>query len=187
MHAKLDLRVVLEWKIAGSGSVIAAVIRPKRFEIRYRLKTLLAIVSCCGLLCCSYASEREASRKVRRIDAAIESSLRELNPLVTAHFQLENSSNGMSKMSAYLFDGNIVTASVGSVASGPRFVERRIVVREHVDVLVRITPTWYYLFAGRPRVEISIFHGNVNTGNDWFIQKLKESLSNDSIHLENAG
>ena len=27
MHAKPDLRVVLEWMIAGSGSVIAAVIR----------------------------------------------------------------------------------------------------------------------------------------------------------------
>ena len=27
MHAKPDLRVVLKWKIAGSGSVIAAVIQ----------------------------------------------------------------------------------------------------------------------------------------------------------------
>ena len=28
MHAKPDLRVVLKWRIAGSGSVIAAVIPP---------------------------------------------------------------------------------------------------------------------------------------------------------------
>ena len=32
MHAKPDLRVVLEWTIAGSGSVIADVITLKRIE-----------------------------------------------------------------------------------------------------------------------------------------------------------
>jgi hypothetical protein len=31
MHAKPDLRVLLEWMIAGSGSVITAVMSPETF------------------------------------------------------------------------------------------------------------------------------------------------------------
>ena len=45
MHAKPDLRVFLEWMIAGSGSVITDVMRLHHRLMQYRLSTLLLVVT----------------------------------------------------------------------------------------------------------------------------------------------
>ena len=45
MHAKPDLRVVLEWKIAGSGSVIADVIMPLQRSVIEMAKGIIESIT----------------------------------------------------------------------------------------------------------------------------------------------
>ena len=56
MHAKPDLRVVLEWMIAGSGSVITAVISPMKQIGQFGIRALLLVTALAGigLACANY-------------------------------------------------------------------------------------------------------------------------------------
>ena len=49
MHAKPDLRVVLKWMIAGSGSVIADVITLRMVQMQFELRTLIEFVTACSV------------------------------------------------------------------------------------------------------------------------------------------
>ena len=86
MHAKPDLRVFLKWMIAGSGSVITAVIRfGESCPMKWSLRSLFALVTVVSILIALKYNERNRVVSATRViqDLGGEVIYRRENPVIS--------------------------------------------------------------------------------------------------------
>ena len=141
--------------------------------MRYRLRTLLVAIVLCAIIANAIASERNATKQVIQLDAAVMIALAKLNPEVSERFDVDYLNDSDDELSSYLFRGNIATASVGGVLSGQRKIERVIRVEDQAAVTVEIKAPWSYLCCGMPEVSIDF---SPSRGNQWFARRLASEL-----------
>jgi len=94
--------------------------------LRYKLRTLLIIVILCAVLANAIGAERNASKQVVELDAAVMTALERISPEVTEYFDvdyLNDSSDGQScyqiSRSGPLLVGSFLTLGTISVAASP--------------------------------------------------------------------
>ena len=141
--------------------------------MRYRLRTLLVAIVLCAIIANAIASERNATKQVIQLDAAVMIALAKLNPEVSERFDVDYLNDSDDELSSYLFRGNVVTASVSDVLFGPRKIDRVIQVEDQAEIVIRIAAPWYCLWSGTPEISIDF---SPSRGNRWLAERLEAEL-----------
>ncbi len=174
MHAKPDLRVVLKWTIAGSGSVIANVTPFKqsmRHRFRYSLSTMIIVSVATSVLVAIVVQRQKTTHKFYQVSGRIGQMVSaEIEPHLSKCFNMERVPLAMDYS---------VSTSAGGLAnwsSALRYGNRWEAVNQQLEVYLEIV-TKLNWFETTPSVYIYSYPALVNEpATNWLRERLQQEF-----------
>ena len=150
---------------------------------RFRLISLFLATGVVAVLTASLTSHHRARKSVQRLDSEIENALQQISPLVSERLDINAGREEFPPLNPYSYGGNGVGTALGGLIDGSSSIERDVVVANGVNLTIESRSDWG-LFSGSAYI---LIHTHDADENDWFIEQLKQILSNRDITIANGG